>query len=94
MPQTCGRSGLFIRGTVRDIRAVLVKFVVNGSFELGRSGVNGFGQCKGFVVDGNRLQGAHMRLHPAAHVASAHGMTDQATEVNFHESDPIDIAVQ
>ena len=97
MPQArrgwIGRRRVVAR-IVRDFRPVLVEFVVNGSFELGRSRMNGLGQRKSFVAHGNGPQAAHMRLNTAAHVASAHGMLSVPTEMNFHEGDPIDVSVQ
>ena len=86
--------GFLIRGSMRDFGPALVEFVVNGSLELGRGRVNGFSQCKSVVADGDRLLSAHVSFHPAAHVASAQGMVDLPTQMNFHEGDPIDIPIQ
>jgi hypothetical protein len=76
------------------LRPVQVEFIVNGSLELGRSGVNGFSQRKSIVAHGNGVQSAHMCRDPAADVASAHGMLGVPAEVNFHESDPTDVPFQ
>ena len=97
MPQT--RRGVIRRRhivgrIVADFRPVLMEFVVNGPFELGRSRVNRLGQCKSIVADDHGPQAAHMRLHPAAQVAPAQGMLSVPAEMNFHQGDPIDVPVQ
>lgn len=97
MPETRGRlvRHLMIQGVVTgSLGPAVVEFVVNGPFELGRSRVNSLGQCKSVVTDDNRLQAVDMSLHPATQIASTHGMIRVATEVNFHEGDPIAEAIQ
>jgi hypothetical protein len=79
---------------VADLRPVQMKFVVNGSLELGRSGVNSLGQRESVVAHADGPQSAHVRLHPAADIAVAHGMLSVPAEMNFHESDPIDVPLQ
>lgn len=79
---------------VVGLRPWHMEFIVNGPLELGRSSVNGLGQSKSIVAHGDGLQAAQVRLHPAADVAPAHGMPSVPAEMNFHESDPIDITIQ
>jgi hypothetical protein len=97
MPQRRGRLvHRFMIHVAVDSRlgSAMVEFIVNGPLELGRSRVNRLGQRKSVVTDDNRLQAVHVRLHPAAHVASAHGMRSVPAEANFHEDDPITKTIQ
>ena len=97
MPQGRGRlvRRLMIHGVVDGrFGSAVMEFVMNGTFELGRSRVNRLGQRKSVVIDDNRLQAVDMRLHPAAHVASANGMRSTPAEVNFDEDDPITKTIQ
>ena len=74
--------------------SAVMEFVVNGPLELGRRRVNRLSQRKSVMTDDNRLQAVHVSLHPAAHVASTHGMSSVPAEVNFHEDDPITKTIQ